>query len=91
MHPKVTSVTPLENYLLSVEFESGEQGILDMKPYLSFGVFKRLNDLSKFNEVRVSFDTIEWSVGADLDPQFVYSKCQRSAIQQSAAADASNG
>ncbi|WP_417581600.1 DUF2442 domain-containing protein [Nitrincola sp.] len=85
MHPSVTSVTPLENYLLSVEFANGEQGILDMKPYLDFGVFKRLKERSSFNQVRVSFDTIEWSVGVDLDPAFVYSKCQRSTAQQDVA------
>jgi len=59
MHPSVRSVTPLENYLLSVEFANGEQGILDMKPYLDFGVFKRLTEHNSFNQVRVSFDTIE--------------------------------
>ena len=26
--------------------------------------------------VRVAFDTIEWDAGVDLDPEFVYTKCQ---------------
>ncbi|HDZ48662.1 hypothetical protein LCGC14_0038130 [marine sediment metagenome] len=88
MYPSVTNVIPLDNYLLSVEFSNGEKGVLDMKPYLDFGVFTRLKEQTSFNQVRVSFDTIEWHTGADLDPEFVYKKCQRSTAHPSAAADA---
>jgi hypothetical protein len=31
-------------------------------------------DYEKFRRVRVSFDTIEWDEGVDLDPEFVYKK-----------------
>lgn len=88
MQPSVTKVTPLENYLLSVEFANGEYGILDIKPYLDFGVFNRLKEQSAFNQVHISFDTIEWSCGVDLDPEFVYSKTKRATNLQSAAAGA---
>lgn len=88
MYPSVKHVTPTEDYLLSIDFDNGEIGILDMKPYLDFGIFQRLKDLSAFNRVRVSFDTIEWDSGVDLDPEFVYNKSQRSIAQQGAASDA---
>ena len=39
------------------------------------GVFKKLKEPDAFKNVRVSFDTVEWISGADLDPEFVYSKC----------------
>ncbi|MEN3158727.1 DUF2442 domain-containing protein [Alkalimonas sp. NCh-2] len=81
MQPSVKKVTPLENFQLSVEFSNGEHGTLDMQPYLDFGVFKRLNELGAFQQVFVSFDTIEWQCGVDLDPEFVYSKCQRTDAQ----------
>ena len=48
-----------------------------MKPYLDFGVFNRIKDYKSFKKVRVAFDTIEWESGADLDPEFVYVKCNR--------------
>ena len=88
MYPSVKNVTPTEDYLLSIDFDNGEKGVLDMKPYLDFGVFQRLKERSAFNRVRVSFDTIEWDSGVDLDPEFVYTKSQRSVAQQSAVADA---
>lgn len=81
MYPSVKSVTALENYLLSIEFSNGEHGILDMKPYLDFGVFKRIKEPKAFQKVFVSFDTIEWQSGVDLAPEFVYNKCQRTSTE----------
>jgi hypothetical protein len=46
-----------------------------MKPYLDFGVFSRLKDYKYFKQIKVPFDTIEWESGIDLDPEFVYQKC----------------
>ena len=37
MYPAVKNVTPVEDYFLSIDFDNGESGILDMKPYLDFG------------------------------------------------------
>ena len=82
MYPSVSNVVPTEDYVLSVGFDNGESGTLDMKPFLDFGVFRRLKDRSAFERVRVAFDTIEWESGIDLDPEFVYEKCQRASAQQ---------
>ncbi len=77
MYPSVISVTPRADYMLDIAFSNGESGALDMKPYLDFGIFNRLKDHESFEKVTVAFDTIEWEVGADLDPEFVYDKCRR--------------
>lgn len=44
MYPRVTHVAAGNDYLLTVTFEGGEQGTLDIKPMLHFGVFQRLQD-----------------------------------------------
>ncbi len=75
MHPAVVNVVPQDNYQIYVEFDNDECGILNMEPYLDFGIFSKIKDQSLFSKVRVSFDTIEWGNGIDLDPQFVYDKC----------------
>jgi hypothetical protein len=74
MHPAVTKVKVIEDHKLLVSFENGEQGELDMTPYLDFGVFSRLKNPQIFNQVTISFKTIEWPCGVDLDPEFVYEK-----------------
>ena len=75
MYPSVKEVIPRDDYTLSLVFENGEKGILDMKPMLAFGVFHRIKDLDNFKRVRVAFDTIEWACGVDLDPEYIYAKC----------------
>ena len=77
MLPTVKEVYPQENHEILVVFDNGERGILDMKPYLEFGVFKRLKNCESFKQIRVAFDTVEWSSGVDLDPEFIYNKCKR--------------
>ncbi len=75
MYPSVINVTAGENYQIYVEFDNNENGILNMEPYLGFGVFNKIKDPDVFNTARVSFDTVEWANGVDLDPKFVYEKC----------------
>jgi hypothetical protein len=76
MYPSVKEVIPGNDYILTVVFDNGESGILDMKPILDFGVFQRIKDNDAFLRVRVAFDTIEWDCGIDLDPEYVYTKCR---------------
>ena len=76
MYPAVIKVTPCEDHILSVVFDNGENGRLDIKPMLEFGVFKKIKDPNAFHRVRVSFDTIEWDCGVDLDPEYVYRTCE---------------
>ena len=75
MYPAITSVEDEGDYILSVVFDNGENGLLDMKPYLNFGVFKKIQDHGIFKSARVTFDTISWETGADLAPEFVYKNC----------------
>jgi hypothetical protein len=63
MHPAVAGVRANEDYSLSVVFDDGTEGLLDMKPYLGFGVFKRLQAPEAFKRVHVAFDTVQWDCG----------------------------
>jgi hypothetical protein len=74
MYPSVIQVTAQEDFLLQLKFDNGEQRVLNMKPFLGFGVFGKLQDKQLFNSVHIAFDTIEWDEGIDLDPAFVYAK-----------------
>jgi hypothetical protein len=80
MYPAVKEVHPQDNYTLSIVFENGEKGVLDMNPFLNLGVFQRLKKYEIFRQVRVGFDTVEWECGVDLDPEFIYAKCVAQAI-----------
>ena len=73
MYLAVKSVEPTSNYNLILTFENGEKRLFDMNPFLSKGIFQELKDISKFNSVKISFDTVEWDNEADLDPEILYS------------------
>ncbi len=72
MYVGIKEVRPLEDYKLKLKFENNEERIFDLKPYLNLGKFSELQDQKLFKKVRVSFDTIEWPNGIDLDPEFLY-------------------
>ena len=72
MYPAICEVTPNKDFSLKVVLDTGEKRLLDMKPYLDFGVFKKIRDYERFKRVRVVFDKIEWDEGVDLDPEFIY-------------------
>ena len=74
MFPKLKAVEPLQNYQLLLTFDNGEQRQFDMNSYLDKGIFTGLKDQSLFRSVRVSFDTIEWSNGADICPEVLYTQ-----------------
>lgn len=77
MYLAIKSVQPLPNYNLILTFENGEKRQFDVNPYLNQGIFRELKDISKFNQVRVSFDTVEWENEADLDPEILYRQSRK--------------
>ena len=72
MYLAVKEVKLLDEYKLLLTFENNEVRLSDMNPYLDKGIFKELKDKSKFNSVKVCFDTIEWENEADMDPEMLY-------------------
>jgi len=76
MYPSVIDVIPLKDYKLKLKFDTGETKIFDISPYLSWGRFSELNDISLFRRVFVNLDSIEWPNGLDLDPEILYEKSE---------------
>jgi len=72
MNPRVKNVTPEKDYTLHLWFNNGEEGTLDMKPYLDRGIFRALKDEKMFQTVRPFVGTIQWANDADLCPDTVY-------------------
>jgi len=72
MYKTLIGVIPSNNYQLILTFENGEKRQFDMNPYLDKGIFRELKDVSKFNTVKVDFDTVAWANEADIDPEILY-------------------
>lgn len=72
LRPKPVDVKPLKNYLLSILFDNGERKIFDVKPLITGSWFGELKDLSTFNTVTISGNTVEWINGQDICPDDLY-------------------
>ena len=72
MNPRVTSVTCLEDFRLSIEFPNGEKGLYDVGGILNFGVFAELQDRSYFKMAKVSNGTVVWPNEQDICPDTIY-------------------
>ena len=72
MYLAVKDVKTIDDYKLILTFEDDSVRIFDMIPLLGKGVFKELKDEKLFKTVKVSFDSIEWANGIDVDPETLY-------------------
>jgi hypothetical protein len=63
---KIISLSPLDDFQLSVKFDSGIDKTFDLKPYLKFPVFVVLKNKSIFQKVVNRGYFIEWP-GQEID------------------------
>ena len=72
MYLALTDVRAIENYKIILVFEDKSVKLFDMNPYLEKCIFKELKDENLFKSVIVSFDSIKWLNGADIDQETLY-------------------
>ncbi len=61
----------LGGHVMLCTFSSGEVKKIDMSPLLSFPAYSELRDEAKFQQFGLD-DTIFWSNGADIAPEWLY-------------------
>ena len=65
-------VKVLENFLLYIKFQNGEEKIYDMKEMLKYNYYKNLRDKENFKKVKILGITLKWSTGEDIAPEKIY-------------------
>jgi hypothetical protein len=71
-YPKLTAVTPFDDYRLVLVYDSGEKRVYDFKPNLSHKYYGQLADTRLFKSVSVVDGEIEWATGQDFCPHTLY-------------------
>jgi hypothetical protein len=76
MEPSIIGVTPLEDFKIKLEYETGEIKIFDVSPYINGAWYEELGDATYFKSVRVTDDKVcvEWANGQDIAPDELYSR-----------------
>jgi len=77
MYAGVAAVHATDDYKLILTFDNNERRLFDMAPYLNVGRFAKLKNIETFKRISISFDTVAWENGLDLDPEFLYARSER--------------
>lgn len=79
----VTKACYKGQYIIELEFSDGLSGSVNLRDTIFNDhreIFQELKNDAKFKEFTVDHDTIVWSNGLDLAPEYLYSKLTRSDI-----------
>ena len=69
---EVSSVQAAPDFALLLTFNSGERRRFDMRPYLHYPVFRRLENAGYFSLARVDYGTVTWPGDIDIAPETLY-------------------
>ena len=71
--PYLKSANELPEYKLSIEFEDGVKGVIDLKKWKVKGVFNYWNDETNFHLFEITTNRkIKWNEEIDMDPDAFY-------------------
>lgn len=76
---RLTKVTPLQNYILEVEFTDGTHGFVEMHNFVmseKAGVFSVLKNKDLFNQVYLTYGVATWPGQLDLAPDTMHDEIQ---------------
>jgi hypothetical protein len=81
MIPRLESAEYVEAYKIHVKFADGTAADIDLADEIWGEVFEPLKDLDVFRrfELDTELNTVTWSSGADLAPEFLYEKASQQA------------
>lgn len=71
----VKDVKYFKDHKINISFNDGKSGIIDLADIIfkdSRNVFKDLRNIDQFKKMKLDMDTVVWSNGADLAPEFLY-------------------
>ena len=69
---EVNAVEAVSDFGLVLTFNNGERRRFDMRPYLHYPVFRRLESPGYFSLARVGYGTVTWPGDIDIAPETLY-------------------
>jgi len=69
---EVNQVETIADYGLLLTFNNGEKRSFDMRPYLQYPVFKKLENPGYFSLARIDYGTVTWPDDIDIAPETLY-------------------
>ena len=70
--PHLEAVKALDDYKLFLAYETSDNRIFDVSPYIKGSWYGKLEDVAYFKNVRIAGNTVVWPDGQDLAPHELY-------------------
>lgn len=74
---KAIDVKAIGNYKISVAFDDGISGIVDLNDLMQKGIFRELQDPTFFSKVYTTGEAIAWSDDLEIDALNIYARIVR--------------
>ncbi|MFA5242308.1 MAG: DUF2442 domain-containing protein [Sulfuricella sp.] len=71
---RIAELSPHADLTFSVVANDGRVGQFDLRPYLQYEAFEKLNDLAEFMKIRNGEYFVEWECGVDLSADTIEAK-----------------
>lgn len=71
---EVNFVEAIPDFCLLLAFNNGERRRFDMRPYLHYPVFRRLENPGYFSLARINYGTVTWPGDIDIAPETLYDR-----------------
>jgi len=71
---KVQEVKYISDYIISIKFDDGVNGIIELNDLVQKGIFKVLQDKNQFAKVYTNGYSIAWSNELEIDATTIYSE-----------------
>ena len=73
----ITKAEYVNDFKISIQFNTDEKGTVDLKNKLDKKIFEPLKNETFFKNFKLNDWTIEWENGADFSPEFLYNSIER--------------
>ena len=82
MLPRIIAARYVDGFSVWLRFADGSEGTVDLSTDLSGPIFEPLQDQTLFAQVKLhpELKTLVWPNGADLAPEFLYSRLKGPAV-----------
>lgn len=70
----VTDAKYVKDYIVSILFNDGKKGEVDLSSELDGEIFEPLKNVEYFRQFQIRGHTLSWDNGADFAPEFLYEK-----------------
>jgi hypothetical protein len=73
----VTDAAYVSDYKIRLRFSDRREGVVDLQEVIKSDhrkIFRELEDVNRFQDFHVGMDTIVWSNGLDLAPEFLWER-----------------